>query len=457
MTNEGLFKDFNPIGTKAWKQKIQVDLKGADYNDTLVWKTSESINVKPFYNEDDIKDLDVSVSSNSEFNIGQVIYVHDVLKSNKNAITAFEKGANTVKFIVPNETISLNELFQTIESKDIQLELLFLSEAFIISNQAILKKENITLISDCISQLTTDGNWFHDYKTDIDLFKTTLRTTNAITVNAEIYQNAGAILHQELAYTLAHLSEYFNIIESNPELKTKYAYSLLSININIAIGSNYFFEIAKVKALRKIVESLSAAFNFKTNLSIHATPTRRNKTIYDYNTNMLRTTTECMSAVLGGATTVFNLAYDAIYHKTNEFGERISRNQLLILKHESYFNTVLNPSDGSYYIESLTHQLAEKSLELFKDIEANDGFLVQLKAGSIQKKIKESGQKEQAQFNQKEITLLGSNKFENKDDKMKHNLELYPFIKQNPRKTLLEPIIAKRLAESYEQERLNNE
>ena len=457
MTKKGLFTDFESISTKAWKQKIQADLKGADYNDTLVWKTNESIHVKPFYNDDDIKDLPLSVGKNKVFLIGQTIYVHDTLKSNKNAITAFSKGAQVIKFIIPNNKVSLENLLLDIENQAIHIETLFLSETFINANKKILSKSNITLVSDSIHQLAEDGNWFNDYQIDTKLFKDIVELTNTITLKTEIYQNSGAIIHQELAYTLAHLSEYLNSIDNTPNLKNRYQTEVVQIHINVAVGSNYFFEIAKLRALQLLVDTLLQSFHFKYELNLHSTPSKRNKTLYDYNTNMLRTTTECMSAVLGGSTTVFNLAYDAIYHKTNEFGERISRNQLLILKHESYFDTVINPSDGSYYIESLTHQLAEKGLELFKELEANNGFLAQLMSGTIQKKIKESAAKEQAQFNQQDITLLGSNKFENKDDKMKDNLELYPFVKHNPRKTLIEPIIAKRLAEAYEQERLTQE
>jgi methylmalonyl-CoA mutase len=127
------------------------------------------------------------------------------------------------------------------------------------------------------------------------------------------------------------------------------------------------------------------------------------------------------------------------------------------LKHESYFDKVNNPADGAYYIESLTTQLAEKVLELFKDIEANGGFLKQLKEGVIQRKIKESARKEQEQFNKGETVLLGTNKYPNPKDKMKKELELYPFVKHNPRKTLIEPIIERRLAENIEQQRLKTE
>ncbi len=164
-----------------------------------------------------------------------------------------------------------------------------------------------------------------------------------------------------------------------------------------------------------------------------------------------------MSAILGGANAIANLPYDAIYHKDNEFGDRIARNQLLVLKHESHFDKVNNPADGAYYIEELTQQLAEKALELFKDIEKNGGLINQLIDGTIQRKINESAAKEQDLFDSGKEVLLGTNKYPNKNDRMKHDLELFPFVKQNSRKTLITPIIEKRLAEKLEQERLSQE
>jgi methylmalonyl-CoA mutase len=118
---------------------------------------------------------------------------------------------------------------------------------------------------------------------------------------------------------------------------------------------------------------------------------------------------------------------------------------------------VNNPANGTYYIETLTQQMAEKALVLFKDIEANGGFLKQLKEGTIQRKIKESAEKEKEQFNKGEDILLGTNKHPNPNDKMKNELALYPFVKQKKRKTLIEPIIEKRLAETLEQNRLQTE
>jgi methylmalonyl-CoA mutase len=259
---------------------------------------------------------------------------------------------------------------------------------------------------------------------------------------------------QQLAYGLAHANEYLNHFKDIFATKDPDSFIL---NFKLAMGPNYFFEIAKIRALRHLYRTLASEYGITLDCHILAVPSLRNMSIYDYNNNMLRTTTECMSAILGGANTICNSSYDAIYHKDNEFGERISRNQLLILKHESYFDKVANPTDGAYYIETLTTQLAQKALVLFKDIESNGGFLKLLKEGTIQRKIKESALKEQNRFDATEEIILGTNKHVNMNNRMKNDMELYPFVKTNKRKTIIEPIIARRLAEKLEQERLKNE
>ncbi|WP_299274343.1 methylmalonyl-CoA mutase subunit beta [uncultured Psychroserpens sp.] len=449
-----LFSDFPEISSKQWKQKIQADLKGADYNDTLIWHTNEGIDVKPFYHADDFEQLESELHSTaSTFNIGQTIFVANTEKSNANAIDAISRGAETIIFVIPSEDISIENLLKNIDtaSTPIIIKPEFLSPKFV---KQVASYDHVNLEVDIIGHLARTGNWYHNLTDDHSLFEATVKHTNTLSVDVGLYQNAGANMIQQLAYALAHINEYLNHFDDQPNTIQKQS---LKVIFNVAVGTNYFFEIAKLRALRLLFKTIANAYPINTDCIINVSPTKRNKTIYDYNTNMLRTTTECMSAVLGGANTIINLPYDAIYHKSNEFADRISRNQLLILKHESYFDKVGNPSDGAYYIESLTSQMASKSLTLFKDIEANGGFLSQLKEGTIQKKIKESAIKEQSQFDTGDFVLLGTNKHPNPQDKMKEDLELYPFVKTNPIKTLIEPIIEKRLAETIEQERLKTE
>jgi len=452
-----LFNAFTEVSSKQWKQKIQADLKGADYNETLIWKNNEGIDVKPFYHSDEFDQLpEVNASKATQFNICQTIFVANVEKSNHKAVDAIERGAESIKFIIPSQNISVKDLLLNINLSEtsIYFECQFLSSHFVEQLLTIPAKSGIFITTDIIGNLAKTGNWFTNLKDDHHQFETIVNDTLSFSVDMSLYQNSGATMIQQLAYSLAHANEYLNHFDKTISTEKKQE---LTVIFNVAVGTNYFFEIAKLRALRLLWSSLASQYDVNPECYIFVTPTKRNKTLYDYNTNMLRTTTECMSAVLGGANTINNLAYDAIYHKDNEFGERISRNQLLVLKNESYFDKVNNPSDGAYYIESLTEQLAEKALLLFKDIEANGGFLKQLKEGIIQRKIKESATKEQEQFNKGEITLLGTNKHPNPNDKMKHELELFPFVKTNPIKTLIEPIIQKRLAETIEQERLKTE
>ena len=460
---DSLFNEFDGVSSKQWKQKIQVDLKGADYNDTLVWNSPEDINVKPFYHSDEFNQLpEISDSKATQWNICQEIYVASVTQANTKALNVLNRGAESILFVLPIEAVSVYHLLKNVKLSEtkIYFRLEFLSEAFIIrlKNYLLHKNATVYINIDLIGNLARTGNWFHNIKQDHDILDKIMTYHESfkgvLGVDMSLYQNSGATMVQQLAYGLSHANEYLNHYQ---DVITSEAWKPHEVNFTVSVGTNYFFEIAKIRALRKLWKVLATEYGVNQDCNIFAIPTKRNKTIYDYNTNLLRTATECMSTILGGANTICNSPYDAVYHKDNEFGERISRNQLLVMKHESYFDKVNNPADGAYYIESLSEQFSEKALQLFKDIEANGGFLKQLNEGTIQRKIKESAKKEQKRFDSGEETLLGTNKHPNANDKMKDDLELYPFLKTNKRKTIIEPIIPNRLAEKLEQQRLKNE
>ena len=458
MPKRPLFNDFQEVSSKAWKQKIQVDLKGADYNESLVWESSEGIKVKPFYHQDEQLHSSTVQRAESTWSIAQAIYAGDAKKANNKAKKYIARGAESLYITFPSETIKIGVLLDGIDISKIKIHcnFEFLSTAYVktVLDYVGSLNHHIYLNIDIVGNLARTGNWFESLEKDHQEFDAILKLAapNTIGINLGQYQNAGANTVQQLAYALAHANEYLNHLHKNIALFKEQTYTF-----QVTTGSNYFFEIAKLRALRILWRHLAAEYGIMEICNIVAKPTRRNKTLYDYNINMLRTTTESMSAVLGGADTILNQPYDAIYHKSNEFGERIAMNQLLLLKEESYFDAVENPAEGSYYIESLTHQFAEKALLLFKDIEKGGGFLKQLKAGTIQKKIKESAAKEQALFDTQEMVSVGTNKYQNATDRMKDSMELYPFVKTKSQKTLLEPIIAKRLAELVEQNRLKDE
>jgi len=456
---EKLFDEFQEVSAKAWKQKIQYELKGADYNDNLVWESPEGIKVKPFYHLDDLRSVDRNIQPRPiSWKIAQEIFVAHATKSNKKALNALQRGAESLIFTIPSEHINLEELLANIDLDVVNLHFnfQFLSTAYIKKQLKFLEgyKSNCYLHLDTLGHLARTGNWYSQEGQDQDTLSEILNSAkgqenrNVLSVDVALYQNAGANIVQQLGYAMAHVNEYLNIYDP----------SVVQCPVfKISVGGNYFFEIAKIRALRKLWAVLASEYDMSSDCHIMATPSKRNKTLYAYNINMLRTTSECMAAILGGADTVCNLPYDAIYHKDNEFGERIARNQLVLLKNESYFNMVDNPAKGSYYIEALTEEIAKKALQFFKTIESQDGFLKQLKSHSIQKKIRESAQKEQQHFDASKEILVGTNAYESSEDLMKDNLEMYPFVKKNARKTLIEPIIESRLSEKIERKRLKDE
>lgn len=455
--SENLFAEFEEVSAKQWKQKIQFDLKGADYNETLVWHSPDGVDVKPFYHPDEAPSP-VKVKAPAHWDITQQIYVASAEVSNKAAREALQKGAEALWFILPSEEVDLKSLFKDLQKVPVHIKSEFLSEAFLLKlDEEIGGNYEVFLQLDILGHLARSGNWFNDLKQDHEILDSVLQKLknikSIISIDVSLYQNAGANIPQQLAYALAHVNEYFNHFSALSEEKKQQ----LKIQFLVSVGPNYFFEIAKLRALRWLFSSLASEYGFAEECHILALPTKRNKTLYDFNVNLLRTTTECMSAALGGANAICNMAYDAVYHKNNRFGSRIARNQLLILKHESYFEKVANPAEGSYYVESLTQELATKALDIFKDIEKGGGFLTQLKEGTIQKKINESANREQDDFDSGKLVLIGSNKYPNPEDRMKDELELYPFLKQKPRKTLIQPILEKRLPEKMEQERLEKE
>ena len=445
-----LFDDFLKTTSSAWKNKIQVDLKGADYNDTLLWKTQEGIVVKPFYTAEDRTGYKIETPKTG-YNICQTIFVDDEKIANSLAIDALKRGATAIQFIA-KKVFDYRKLLLNIDVKIVSFyfRFSFLDDSFQLQISKYINSEKTYFQTDIIGNLAETGNWYFNLKEDFTkLDRIQNNTKNCISVSGDLYQNCGATITQQLAYTLAHANEYLN----------KYGNTVAEkITFSFSVGSNYFFEIAKLRAFRILWSTLIEEYDVK-NIEAHifVQPSLRNKTIYDYNVNLLRTTSECMSAILGSSNTISNVSYDAVYNKSNEFGERISRNQLLILQQESYLQESQNFAEGSYYIESITQQLAENALVLFKQIEKSGGFLKQLKAGTIQKKIKESAKKEERDFLEKEIILLGTNLQQNNNDTMLDNLVLYPFVKQRNIKTLIPPLTRTRLSASLEKERLHTE
>ena len=446
--------NFETSSAAAWKQKIQFELNGADYNETLLIKTNEGITINPFYHADNFEKITIPETA-SEFKFCQKINITSEENANNEALKAVSKGVNSLKFnaIKPFNT---TQLFEKLLNKniDFHFNLGFLSTEFSTNLLETLKNENVFLNIDIIGNLAKKGNWHVSLNNNFNIVETLLQlknTAHIISVNANLYQNAGANIVQQVAYALAHANEY--LTKFGGEIAPK-------IQFNLAIGNNYFFEIAKIRAFKYLYNLILNEYNTNCSPLIFAEPSLRNKTLYNYSINTQRATTECMSAIIGGATTITNNSFNKLKSTENVALENESDNELnyfINLKKEGKLNHLEHLSTDSYYIETITKQITEKALTIFKEIEKGGGFLQQLKEGTIQRKILENAKREQLQFNKNELILVGSNKHIIKTDFIKTKLYENPFSTRNPQKTLIIPIISKRLSEKLEQNRLKNE
>ncbi|MEX0274500.1 MAG: methylmalonyl-CoA mutase subunit beta [Flavobacteriaceae bacterium] len=454
MQDHDLFPEFSKVSAQQWKQQIQYDLKGADYNDTLVWESPEGIKVKPFYTIEDLPSHPMP-SQKADWKIGHHIKVQGMDATRTMAQGLVAQGVESLVLEFPERTDMAMLLRELAPKVPIHCKFGFLPGEDINTLLEVARDTDgpLYLNLDLLGQLTRTGNWFTNQALDHEQLEAMAQKVGngplagLLGVDMTHYQNAGAHTVQQLAYGLAHAHEYLaHFSERVPEVLA------LPMVFHVAVGPHYFFEIAKLRALRLLWKNLCAAYDLETPCHIVAQPSLRNKTLYDFNMNMLRTTSECMAAVLGGADTICNSPYDTLFNAPNDFGDRIAKNQLLLLRHEAHLVAGQDPVQGTYYLESLVQQQAKKAWELFQQLEQGGGFLAQLKKGNIQRKIRESAQREQQLFDAQETILVGTNKYPNTEEKAQGS-----FGKKRRVKTLLEPIVKKRLAATTEQKRLENE
>ncbi len=476
--SEKLFHEFPSVSTSEWEEIILKDLKGADYEKKLVWNTNEGFKVKPYYRAEDIADFNHlntlpgqfpyvrgNKSDSNNWLVRQDIVVEDVKTANKKALFLLSRGIESLGFILTSVITpkQFNELLDEIVVEAVEINLICGShfEEILKNFISVLSKKNInfknvhgSITYNPMTDLALTGikNEVEEAKVIIEMSKD-LPNFRTLIVHGSIFHNAGATTVEELGFALSMAAEYLNqltelgltIDELSPKLKFEFA-----------VGSNYFMEIAKIRAARllwaKMVEAYQPLDKSVAKMFIHSTTSDWNKTMYDPHVNMLRTTTEAMSSVLGGTDSLTVNAYNEIFENPTDFSERIARNQQLLLKEESYLDKVADPAAGSYYIESLTASIAENAWKLFLETEEKGGFVEAMKSGFIQEKIKSTAQKRDMDIaNRKEI-LLGTNQYPNFNEVKTINLDedLFKSTDLSDEKAEIETLKPYRGAQAFE-------
>ncbi|MFI3248301.1 MAG: methylmalonyl-CoA mutase family protein [Rikenellaceae bacterium] len=449
MTNtkqESLFAEFPAISTEQWESVITKDLKGADYDRKLVWKSPEGISVRPYYRAEDLQNIKFlgtqagqfpfvrGICGNNSWRVHQTVEITTVEAANAEALELLMKGVDSIGFTIPEGGISAAEV-------DTLLNGIHLPAVHVtfggrhISNTADLvlaklekegvDKDSIHMnfeVDPIVQDLTAKG----DYRCGGDGAKCFDRVAelinktadyhhiSVVTVHGSLFSNSGSTIVEELAFALSAGHDYIaRLLECGVSID-KIAHTL---RFEMGVSSNYFMEIAKFRAARllwaTIVKTYAPAKSCTAKMRVHAVTSSWNQTAYDPYVNMLRGTTEAMSAALAGVVSLEVLPFDHSYAKGDAFSKRIARNTELLLKHESHFDQVVDPAGGSYYIETLTQSIADAAWKLFCEVEAKGGYRAAHAEGFIVETVKASAAKKDKNIATRRQILLGANQYPN--------------------------------------------
>jgi methylmalonyl-CoA mutase len=493
---EKLFTEFSPISTDQWEAQIQADLKGADYEKKLVWRTLEDLKIRPYYRAEDLKDKEYLDTLPCEFpytrsnkintndwEIRQDIKLDDIIIANNKSLFIIDRGITSLGFWtspLKGDMVLQSQSDFTRLMKDIYFECIGLY--FVCGNNApailttlhkevelkkIDPKQVIGAVDfDPLGFLTINGNYGIDEEADFNALKDLMIFADAklpnyrvLGINGYYFNNAGASVVQELGYSLAMANDYLSRL-STQNISVDVVSRLMQFNFGV--GPNYFMEIAKIRAARLlwaiIVEACKPSQKKSCRAFIHSVTSEWNQTIYDPYVNILRATTESMAAVLGGTDSLTVRPFDFSYKSTSKFSGRLARNIQIILKEEAYLNNVVDPGAGSYYIEILTDSIIDEAWKIFLKVEEEGGYLKALKKGIIQADIEATAQNRNTLIATRREILLGTNQYPVDNENVLMNVdETIAFPKAPVIKTSVKPIREYRGAMEFEKLRLSVE
>ncbi len=438
---EKLFDQFPATTYDEWRAKVEADLKGADFDKKLVWRTNEGFNVQPVYRREDIKDLQTTNSlpgeypyvrgtrTDNDWLTRQEIVAESAEEANSIALDVLNKGVTSLGFCVKEATADeVATLLKDIHVPSVEVNFTCCP------NKA-------QALAEVLVKFLQEKGWADDFRGSIDynplrkalrhgagnvsdevvaqakkLVETVapVKGLRVLSVDSNVLSNAGAYIFQELGYALAWGADWMTLLTDAGLDATEVA---RRIKFNMGVSSNFFMEIAKFRAARmlwaEIVRQYNPSCPCAEKMMCHAVTSRFNQTIYDAYVNLLRSQTEAFSAAVAGVDSMTVTPFDVAYKKPDEFSERIARNQQFLLKEESHMDKVIDPAGGSYYVETLTVSIAQQAWKLFLDVEENGSFFKQVNEGLVQKAVNASCEKRHTDVARRKEILLGTNQYPN--------------------------------------------
>ncbi len=438
---EKLFEQFPGVTYQEWRDKVVADLKGADFDKKLVWRTNEGFNVQPIYRAEDIADLATTDSLPGEFPYirgtrasndwltRQEIVEKDPVKANAIALDVLTKGVTSLGFKVEEPTAdTIAALLKDIDIAAVEVNFTCCPRKALDLAKALCSYIKANNAEDSfrgsIDYNPLKPSFRHGKSLDlpavVENAKAILAAVAAVpglkvlAVDSVMLSDAGAYIYQELGYALAWGADWLTLLTEAglgvDEVASR-------VKFNMGVSSNYFMELAKFRAARmmwaQIVAQYKPAAEDSTKMHVHAVTSRFNQTIYDAHVNLLRSQTETMSAALAGVDSITTVPFDTPYKTPDDFSERIARNQQFLLKEESHLDKVVDPAGGSYYVETLTVSIAAEAWKLFLASVGDGGFFALASEGKIQEAVNASNTKRHTDVARRKEILLGTNQYPN--------------------------------------------
>lgn len=441
--DQKLFQDFSPVYREQWQAEIDRILeKQGKAGRSLNWQVTENISLPPFLLAEDLLELSFTQDRAGAYpftrstNVsGQPWSIQMPVQSNSpsnsladNLAEAKGRGADGATIfvgdsfpIVPyGKGLLVNDILEA-DLTETNLNLQALGDTKLLLEIAEVQsaKSNLKLLIDIYQEILVNGSFAVEpiefYSKMAALYQK--NKLPLLCVRADLFHSSGALTDLELALTLSAASEMaVGLIDAG--LTANQAFDC--ITLYQPVGPLYFVEIAKLRATRRLSALLAKGFGISKYqnpiLNQNVVTSIFNQSYYDQHTNMLRSCTEVMSAVLGGASSVLALPLDAAFQKDDSFSRRMAINTQLIVRNESYLHKVSDPAGGSYYIEDATNKIAEAAWQIFQEIEAEGGYLTGLEKGTIQKRLKQAGQKRLKDLASRKEIQIGVNQFPNNNE-----------------------------------------
>jgi methylmalonyl-CoA mutase len=476
-----LFEEFPPVATAEWEEAIRRDLKGADYDKKLIWKTEEGIDVRPYYRREHLAGLEYLLEAppaafpylrgaradRNVWAIRQEISSSTPADANRLARESVRAGAGEVAFtVIPTDLGELQTLLTGLPLETTAVH--FRSGARTPQLLALLAEYPLPVRGsadfDPLGELACTGFSRIGREALFDQAAACVRQAPAgfrpLAVRAGLVAEAGGTVVQELGFGLAQAADYLAEITARGVTADQAAAAL---TLHFAVGANYFFEIAKLRAARMLYAHMASAFGPASGESCRAvvacSTTLWDKTVYDPYVNVLRATTQAMAAVIGGCDSLAVTPFNAVYQTPDEFSERLARNTQVILREEAYLDRHVDPAGGSYFLEVLTDAIAREAWTLFQKVEAAGGYLAALQTGWIQGEVGRTAQAKRAAVAARRRVLVGANQYPNPAERMLGQIQRPPETPPPPASAALrvEPLSPWRGAAPFEELRLRTE